>query len=60
MEEEIGDLKTGLLLDYILKEVGPTIYNQAITDAQAYFQEKAVDLDGACYEAEFCYWRGER
>jgi uncharacterized protein (DUF2164 family) len=30
LDEEIGDLKAGLLLDYCLKEIGPTIYNQAI------------------------------
>ncbi len=57
MEEEIGDLKSELLLDFVIKEVGPSIYNQAITDAQAYFQEKVEDLDGSCYEAEFSYWK---
>ena len=56
MDEEVGDLKAGLLLDFFLKEIGPSVYNHAITRAQAYFQEKTVDLDGACYEAEFGYW----
>ncbi len=56
MEQEIGDLKADLLLDYFLKEIAPTVYNQAITDAQAYFQEKAADLEGVRYEAEFGYW----
>jgi uncharacterized protein (DUF2164 family) len=57
MGEEVGDLKTSLLLDFCLKEIGPSIYNQAIADAQAYFQDKAADLDGTCYEPEFAYWR---
>jgi uncharacterized protein (DUF2164 family) len=56
MDQEIGDLKADLLLDYFLKEIAPTVYNQAITDAQAYFQVKAADLEGVCYEAEFGYW----
>ncbi len=57
MEEEIGDLQAGLLLDYFLKEIGPAVYNRAITDAQSYFQEKTGDLDGSHHEAQFGYWK---
>jgi uncharacterized protein (DUF2164 family) len=57
MDGEIGDLKADLLLDYILKEIGPTIYNRAIADARAFFEEKTADLDGSCYEPEFGYWK---
>jgi uncharacterized protein (DUF2164 family) len=57
LDEEIGELKADLMLDYFLEEIGPTIYNQAILDAQAYFQEKTADLDASCFEAEFGYWR---
>jgi uncharacterized protein (DUF2164 family) len=56
LEQDIGDLKAGLLLDYVLKEVGPVIYNRAIADAQAYFEGRVADLEGVCYEAEFTYW----
>lgn len=56
MEEDIGDLKAGLVLEYFLKDLGPTIYNLAITDAQEYFQKRTADLDGACYEKEFTFW----
>ena len=55
-DEEIGDLKAGLMLDSVLKEIGPTIYNQAIGDAQNYFQARVSDLEGVCYETEFSYW----
>ena len=55
-EQEIGDLKAGSLLDYFLKEIGPTIYNKAIADAQEYFQARAMDLEGVCFEKEFGYW----
>ena len=57
MDEEVGTLKSELLLDYFLREIGPVIYNQAITDAQAYFQEKTSDLEGTCYEPEFEFWK---
>ena len=57
MDEEIGELKASLLLDFCLKEIGPTIYNIAVSDAQTYIQEKAADLDGSCYEQEFGYWK---
>lgn len=56
MDEEIGDLKAKLLLDFCVRELGPSIYSQAIADAQAYMQDKITDLDGACHETEFAYW----
>ncbi len=55
-EQDIGDLKAGLLLDYILAEIGPSIYNKAIGDAQVYLRDRVADLEGACYEKEFTYW----
>jgi uncharacterized protein (DUF2164 family) len=55
-DQEIGDLRAIGLLDYFLKEIGPTVYNQAITDAQAYFQDRVADLEGVCFENEFTYW----
>jgi uncharacterized protein (DUF2164 family) len=56
MDQEIGDLKAGLLLDYCLREIGPAIYNQAIADAQAHFQAHVADLADVCYQKEFSYW----
>lgn len=55
-DQEIGDLKADLLLDYILREIGPTIYNRAIGDARDFFQERTADLDAVCYHKEFQYW----
>jgi uncharacterized protein (DUF2164 family) len=56
MDTDIGDLKAALVLEFCVREIGPSIYNQAIADAQAYFQEKAADLSGSRYQAEFDYW----
>ena len=46
-----------MLLEFCVKEIGPSIYNQAIADAQTYFQDKAAELAGLRYEAEFDYWK---
>lgn len=56
LDQDIGDLKADLLLDYVVREIGPTIYNQAIADAQAYFQGRVADLEGVCAQREFAYW----
>jgi uncharacterized protein (DUF2164 family) len=55
-EQDVGDLKAGLLLDYFLKEIGPSVYNRAIDDAQVYFRDRVVDLEGTCFEKEFGFW----
>ena len=56
LDEELGDLKAGLLLDYCLTEIGPCVYNQAIADAQSYFTDRVADREGVCHEEEFGYW----
>ena len=53
LDDEIGDLKAGLLLDFILSELGPSVYNQAIADARAFFEERISDLSAICYHDEF-------
>ena len=50
---EVGDLKVGFLLDFFLREIGPTIYNGAIAEARAYFAERADDLEGVLHLPEF-------
>jgi uncharacterized protein (DUF2164 family) len=56
LDSEIGDLKSTLVLDFILREIGPTIYNEAIADARAFYDERAADLSAMCYHKEFPYW----
>ena len=57
MDDEIGELQASLLLEFCLKEIGPSVYNHAVRDAQAQMQDKVTDLDGTCYEPEFGYWK---
>ncbi len=60
LEEEIGDLKASLLLDFVLEEIGPHIYNRAIDDAQAYLHEKVTDMENSCFALEGTYWKRQR
>ena len=56
LPEPLGDLPAGLLLNYILEEIGPAIYNQAIRDAQTRLGQRITDLDGELFVEEFQYW----
>lgn len=46
LDLDLGEIKASLVLDFILKEAGPTIYNLALDDAGRYFAEKVEDLPG--------------
>ena len=43
-EETIGDLASGLLLDFIIEKLGPEFYNQGVYDSHKYITESAEDL----------------
>lgn len=56
LDLDVGDLKAGSVLEYFLKELAPVAYNRGVADAQQFFADRALDLEGACHEAEFGYW----
>ena len=56
LDQEVGELQAGLLLEFFLKEIGPSVYNAAIGDAQTYFRDRVADLEGVCFAPEFGYW----
>ncbi|HET7372601.1 MAG TPA: DUF2164 domain-containing protein [Gemmatimonadaceae bacterium] len=56
IDQELGELPARLLLNFILTEIGPSVYNAAIADAQVFLRDRVADLEGACYTAEFQYW----
>jgi uncharacterized protein (DUF2164 family) len=56
LSEPIGDLPAGLLLNFILEEIGPSIYNRAIEEAQTHLQQRVADLNGELFADEFQYW----
>ena len=54
--DPIGDLPAGLLLNFLLEEIGPILYNQAISDAQTRLSQRVADLSGELFADEFQYW----
>lgn len=56
LDTEIGELQSSLFLHFCLEEIGPMIYNRAISDAQTYIQEKAMDIENTCFAADSTYW----
>jgi uncharacterized protein (DUF2164 family) len=56
LDIEIGELQSSLFLQFCLEEIGPAIYNRAISDAQTYMQEKAMDIENTCFAADSTYW----
>ncbi|MCP3985280.1 MAG: DUF2164 domain-containing protein [bacterium] len=51
-DEDLGELRAGLILDFFVERLGPPVYNQAIHDAHSFIQEKLVDLEGEFYEPD--------
>ena len=45
-DEEIGDLAAGLLLEQVLRDLGPLLYNRGIQDATTFLQDRIDDLYG--------------
>lgn len=56
LDQDVGDLQARLLLEFVLREIGPSIYNAAVVDAQTYLRDRVADLEGACFVPEFGYW----
>ena len=56
LDAEISDIQAAQLLAFVLKEIGPSIYNAGVTDAQAFLRDRLADLEATCYEPEFTYW----
>jgi uncharacterized protein (DUF2164 family) len=57
MDEPLGNLATGALLGFILEEIGPSIYNQGVADAQERMQARLSELEYEVHADEFQYWR---
>ena len=56
LDQDIGDLKAGSMLEFVLTEIAPSVYNLAVADAQTFLRDRVADLEGACSHAEFAYW----
>lgn len=57
MDEPIGNVAAGGLLNFLIEEIGPLIYNKAVIDAQERMAARVGELDIEIHEDEFQYWR---
>lgn len=57
MDEPIGNVAAGGLLNFFLQEIGPSIYNRAVADAQERLLARVQEVDIDVHEAEFGYWK---
>ncbi|WP_180954637.1 DUF2164 domain-containing protein [Bacillus sp. V5-8f] len=44
-DEEIGELAAENYLEFIIKEIGPYIYNRGVQDAKAVVQDRVMMMD---------------
>ena len=51
-DEDISEFRAAEIVDFLLKKIGPSQYNQGIADARKYFAEKLDDLETEFYEPE--------
>ncbi len=56
LDMEIGNIAAGGLLEFFLSEIGPSVYNKAILDAQERLQTRVLELDIELHEEEFQFW----
>ncbi len=57
--EEIGDLAAEFLIDFMIQQLGPVLYNQAIDDVQAVLNQRMAafeeDVDALKRPVKFSY-----
>jgi uncharacterized protein (DUF2164 family) len=51
-DEPLSDFRAEGLLDFVVRELGPAVYNQGVRDACAAMQDKLADLEGEVYEPD--------
>jgi uncharacterized protein (DUF2164 family) len=56
LDLELRELPAQLFLEFILTEIAPSVYNQALGDAQSFLRDRVADLEDACHQPEFGYW----
>ena len=56
LDHKVGNIELMRFLDYLLAEIGPSIYNAAVVDASARLAVRLADLEGEMYQEEFQHW----
>jgi len=51
-DEDLSAFRAEEILELFIRELGPSVYNQAIQDARKFMMERLEDLDAIFHEAE--------
>ncbi len=51
-DDPLSDFRADALLDFMIRELGPPVYNQGVRDACRFMQERLGDIEGEIYEPE--------
>jgi uncharacterized protein (DUF2164 family) len=51
-DEELSDYRASTIVEFMLQRIGPSQYNQAVTDVRKFLMEKVEELDTEFYEPE--------
>lgn len=57
LDQRIGNIGAGALLNFFLEEIGPLVYNQTVAEVQERLQQRLQELDIEFHEDAFQYWR---
>lgn len=57
LDQRIGNIAAGALLNFFVEEIGPLVYNQAVAQVQERLLMRAQELDIEFQEDAFQYWR---
>ncbi|MFC1525595.1 DUF2164 domain-containing protein [Candidatus Latescibacterota bacterium] len=49
-DEKLSEFQANRLLEFFVRELGPSVYNQGVQDARAFVLDKLDDLEGDVYE----------
>lgn len=56
-DQKIGNITAGALLGFFLEEIGPSVYNRAVSEVKERMLVRVEDLEFEIQEDEFQYWR---
>ena len=60
LDTDLSDLRARLLLDYLVKEIGPLAYNCGVRDAEKFLRRRLEDLPATCFEPALTHWTGKK
>lgn len=48
-DEELSEFRAEQLMEFVLTDLAPAVYNQAVQDCRVFMQSRLDDLDGEVY-----------